>query len=304
MTAKVTAIQAAHDFGPRDLTIRCQTYSPVQRLPGVPLETFAAYWRDVHGPLCSRLPGLGYYVQFHFSRDKFANLWPLPKGVKRIDFPLDGAVEIGFPNAEDMDVFSRASHILFGDEINVFGWDAAYFLPDGSRTYVDRQADGIPNGPDKLHRVHVYLHGSLDEEFKNWAGHFAKTLADDSRVLKLRIHLPRPYDNADPQPPSPVDHHVRDDMLTLAVMEIGFANALIARQFLEGEAFRATQDGQARHVKAMAAYLVTGVYTFVRDSVPTIAGLRGSRTAELIEQTGATNHLAPGVTNLFTRKAT
>lgn len=290
------------DFAARDANIRCQTYSPVQRLPGVPLETFASYWRDVHGPLCSRLPGLGYYVQFHFSRENYANLWPLPTGVERIDFPLDGAVEIGFQNADDMGVFGLASPILFGDEINVFGWDAAFFLPDGSRTYVDRQADAVPNGADKLHRLHVYMHGSLDAAFKDWVSRFASTLAADARVAKLRLHVPEPFDNANPQPPSPVEHHVRDDMLKLAIMEIGFETALVARQFFESDAFKATQADQATHVKAMAAYLVTGVYTYVRDGMPTTAGLRGSRVAEIIERTGATNHLQPQVTSLFTRR--
>jgi hypothetical protein len=51
-----------------------QTYTTVRRLEGLPHDVFAAYWRDVHGPLCARLPGLGDYVQHHFSRDGSANL--------------------------------------------------------------------------------------------------------------------------------------------------------------------------------------------------------------------------------------
>ena len=240
-------------------------------------------------------------MQHHFSRENYANLWPVPEGVKRIDFPLDGAVEIGFPNEDAMGRFVEASPILFGDEINVFGWDAAFFLPKGSRTYVDQQASGTPNGPDKLHRLHVYMHGSLDEDFRAWARDFAATLAADPAVLKLRLHLPEPFDNANPQPPSPVDHHVPDNMLKLAIMEIGFESALSSRTFTESAAFKATQAAQATHVKAMSAYLVTGVYTIVRDSQPTIAGLRGSRVAEIIESVGATNHMAPEVTRLFVR---
>jgi hypothetical protein len=292
---------ASSDFSQRDARIRCQTYSPVQKLAGVPHETFAAYWRDVHGPLCSRLPGLGFYVQHHFSRTDFANLWPIARGVRRIDFPLDGAVEIGFANTDDMAAFGQASPILFGDEVNVFGWDAAYFLPKGSQTFIDRQSDPIPNGPDHLHRLHVHLHGTLDAEFVSWVKGFAQTLAADPAVMKLRLHLPDAFDNAHPQPPSPVDHHVIDDMLKLAVLEIGFETALTARQFFEGTVFKATQAGQVRHIQAMAVYLVTGVYTFVRDGTPTTAGLRGSRVAEIIEKTGASNHLLPAVTRLFTR---
>jgi len=139
-------------------------------------------------------------------------LWPLPPGAKPIEVVLDGAVEIGFANDTDMARFVEASPILFGDEINCFGWDAAFFLPEGSRTYVDNQADGTPNGPDKLHRLHVYMNGALDDAFRAWACGFAETSAAHPAVRKLRLHLPQPFDNANPQPPSPVDHRVPDDM--------------------------------------------------------------------------------------------
>ncbi|OTP65548.1 hypothetical protein PAMC26577_39360 [Caballeronia sordidicola] len=48
---------------------------------------------------------------------------------------------------------------------------------------------------------------------------------------------------------------------------------------------------QAQHVGAIGVYLVKGFYTFVRDGCPTLAGLRGSRVAELITELGATNQL-------------
>ncbi|CAN5352839.1 hypothetical protein BH10PSE17_BH10PSE17_26230 [soil metagenome] len=288
------------NFGERDSRVRCQTYSPVRRLPGLPHELFANYWRDVHGPLCTRLPGLGFYVQHHFSRDMRANLWPAIPRVRTIDIVLDGAVEIGFKDDEDLKRFVEASPILFGDEINIFEWDAAFFLPNGSRTFIDAQEDGTPNGPDKLHRLHIYLHGAMDETFRTWLDDFAKTLAADEAVWKLRLHVPEPFDNDNPQPPSPVAHQVPDDMITMAILEIGFATALSARVFYDSPTFKSTIAGQSTHVEAMAVFLVTGVYTYVRDSVPTTAGLRGSRTAEIIEQIGATNHLDIGVTRLFT----
>jgi hypothetical protein len=44
---------------------------------------------------------------------------------------------------------------------------------------------------------------------------------------------------------------------------------------------------------------VSGVYTYVRDGVITTAGLRGSRTAELIERIGAVNQTWGEVTQRF-----
>ena len=67
----------------RDENIRCLSYGVLRKLPGLPRDLFADYWRDVLGPLCARLPGISYYVQHHFSPDHGANLWPLPDGVRR-----------------------------------------------------------------------------------------------------------------------------------------------------------------------------------------------------------------------------
>lgn len=50
----------------------------------------------------------------------------------------------------------------------------------------------------------------------------------------------------------------------------------------------------------LGAYLVTGFYTFVRDGVLTTAGLRGSRGAELIDNIGAANQIAPDIVRRFT----
>ncbi|WP_156180450.1 hypothetical protein [Bradyrhizobium sp. LTSPM299] len=44
---------------------------------------------------------------------------------------------------------------------------------------------------------------------------------------------------------------------------------------------------------------MTGTYTFVHDGVITTAGLRGSRTAELIARIGAVNQTRNEVTRLF-----
>jgi hypothetical protein len=127
-------------------------------------------------------------------------------------------------------------------------------------------------------------------------------LASAPAVRKLRLHLPEPYDNAHPAPPSPyIDNQVNDERKDIGVIEIGFASALTAREFCESEAYRATIEEQRTHLRSVGAFLVTGIYTYVRDGVLTTAGLRGSRTAELIERIGATNQTRDDVIRLFMR---
>src|SRR3984885_7336747 len=112
--------QLVNDFAARDETIRCLSYGVMRKLAGLPRDLFAGYWRDVLGTLLARLPGVGYYVQPHFSPDHSANLWPLPDGVRRMDVVLDGAVEIGFADTDGRNRYVKASPVLFGDEFHLF----------------------------------------------------------------------------------------------------------------------------------------------------------------------------------------
>jgi hypothetical protein len=217
-----------------------------------------------------------------------------------MDVVLDGAAEIGFADIDGLNRYAEASPVLFGDVFHLFEHIVAYSLPRGSHTLVDREADGIPNGPDRLYRLHLHLNGGSGDGFQSWLSEWARHLASAPAVRKLRLHLPEPYDNAHPSPPSPHgDHQVSDERKDIGVIEIGFASALTAREFCESEAYRATIEDQRRYLRSVGAFLVTGVYTYVRDGVITTAGLRGSRTAELIERIGALNQTRDEVTRRF-----
>jgi uncharacterized protein (TIGR02118 family) len=37
----------------------------IRRKPGMSVEDFHRYWREVHGPIAARIPGLRRYVQCH-----------------------------------------------------------------------------------------------------------------------------------------------------------------------------------------------------------------------------------------------
>jgi hypothetical protein len=288
------------DFSARDAAVRHNVYASVRMRDGLPLHLSATYWRDVHATVCSRLPGLGWYVQQHFDRDRTADLWPAADGVRRISAVLDGSAELGFASLEDQASFAAESATLYEDEHNHFSETIAYGLPAGSQTLVDREEDGIRNGPDWLHRVHVYMGRKPGADATRWVEETSAELAGCDAVQKWKLHLPSPYDNAEPAPPSvDVDHHIEDDRLNLAIAEVAFENSRTAREFFEGRAFQKVLADQPKHLDALGAYLVTGVYTFVRDGVITTAGLRGSRSAQLIDTIGAANQVKQPVTRRF-----
>ncbi|MES3100582.1 EthD domain-containing protein [Sphingomonas faeni] len=270
---------------------------------GLPRDMAYHYWRDVHSTLCSRLPGLGFYVQQHFDRDRTAHLWPAADGVRPMTAMLDGAAELGFASVEDQAVFGEASKVLYADERNLFSEAVAYFLPTGSITFVDREEDGIRNGPDRYHRVHVFMNRRPGPDATQWVQDTSADLAAHAAVQKWKLHLGMPYDNANPAPPSPdVNHFVEDDRLNVAVAEVAFENARTAREFFAGSAFQMVLARQADHIDALGARLVTGFYTFVRDGKPTTAGIRGSRPAQLIDGIGAINQVTPEIAARFVRQ--
>ncbi|MET0192941.1 MAG: hypothetical protein ABW200_06170, partial [Hyphomicrobiaceae bacterium] len=214
------------DHSARDAAIAINSYTTVLRRPQVPHELFATYWRDVHGPLCARIPGLGWYVQNHFDREQDAHLWPVIEGIAPFDaYALDGGVEIGFHSAEDQAAFNAACPILFADEQNMFAATVAYALPTGSTTLVDRVAEPSPNADDGLDRIHVHFgaaHGDA-AAFGARIDRLARALAAEDAVLKVRLHLPQAYDNARPAPPAPhVDHAVPDARRLVAILELAF----------------------------------------------------------------------------------
>lgn len=285
------------------MSIRINSYTTVKRRERVPHEVFATYWRDVHGPLCARLPGLGLYIQHHFSRNQDAHLWPLADGIEEIaDYELDGGVEIGFLSAQDQARFQEASPLLFADEQNMFAETLAYDLPQGSVTLLNLLDDARMNGLDDADRVHVHLSPkrSLEDLHTYVRDVLAPVLVRDASVPKVKLHLCAPFQNDGNHPPSPdVAHTATAERAELVIMEVAFENPLARRRFFESEAFTRTLPEQAQHIAALKAFAVRGVYTYVEEGTMTTAGLRGSRAAELIEYLGAVNQVTEAVDAVF-----
>jgi hypothetical protein len=292
------------DFGARDSSIAINSYTTVVGRSVVPEERFRSYWRDAHGPLCARIPGLGWYVQHHFTRAQDSHLWLAPEGVTPLaGYVLDGAVEIGWADAETQGEFQSAASILFSDEQNVFDETAAYPLPSGSTTLIDRDPDAIPNGADRFDRVHVHFTpraGQREPLQQFIETTFADIARSSDEVIKLRVHAPDDHDNSTPNPPAPnVAHTVDAERVSLVIVEIAFRDSLARRRFFSSDAYTSTLDTQKSLVEYITPFAVSGVFTFVRDGQLTTAGLRGSRVAELIGDLAALNQVSGDVTHLM-----
>ena len=58
----------------------------IKRKPGIDPEEFFQYWKDVHGPLALKLPGMQRYVQCHALPSSYAKGGPQYDGVAEIWF--------------------------------------------------------------------------------------------------------------------------------------------------------------------------------------------------------------------------
>nr|WP_183340718.1 EthD domain-containing protein [Microlunatus antarcticus] len=292
------------DHAGRDRTTAISSYTTVLGRLSLAEEDFRAYWRDVHGPLCSRVPGLGWYVQHHFARHHDAHLWPGPEGADRLaGYDLDGAVEIGWADAAAQATFQEASSILFSDEQNVFSETAAYPLPAGSTTLLDRNPDATPNGADPYDRQHVHLGvrpGARDDVVELLSRGLTELAARTADLVTARIHPLEPHDNSTPNPPAPgVAHTVVGERVELVVLEVAFTDALARRRALADGPLAEANAALGGLVSHVTPFAVSSVCTFVRDGALTDAGLRGSRVAELITALAATNQVGDDVRHLM-----
>jgi uncharacterized protein (TIGR02118 family) len=64
----------------------------ISKKPGLSVEEFQRYWRDTHGPIAGRIPGLRRYVQCHVVPELYSRQTPA----------YDGAAELWFDDLDAM----------------------------------------------------------------------------------------------------------------------------------------------------------------------------------------------------------
>jgi uncharacterized protein (TIGR02118 family) len=82
----------------------------IARRPGMSLEDFSRYWREIHGPIGRRIPGLRRLVQSHAVQAR--------PGMTAPDF--DGMAELWFDDMAALDAAQRSPEwrASTADEVN------------------------------------------------------------------------------------------------------------------------------------------------------------------------------------------
>jgi EthD domain len=298
----------ATDYSTRDHEGNLAFYVLLWKRHGITLEMFDDYWRDVHGPVCARLPGQYQYWQFHVAPNE-GGIFPVVEGVDYTSAEEDqfaGIAELTFRSPEDRQTWFQAASILMSDEHNIFSKAIGYVTnPGNSKTYVDRIEVGAPNGRLGIVKLHVMVKQGKDvrvEAFRKYlAESFAATVARSDLVLKFRQHLFEPPDVSRPDAAG-VTHFERPEKQYQAAFEIAFKNRLDMETFFASETYAAAVKDQAQYVKQVSAFPEREPYTFVYGGKMTLSGQRGSRTAELITDIGAVNQLQDDILDLMVGK--
>ena len=116
------AITKKTDYSTRDQKGKLAFYVLLSKRKGINIETLDEYWKNVHGPVCARLPGQHQYWQYHVGHNQ-GDLWPVIDGINydtASTDQVDGIAELTFATESDRASWFEASSILMGDEHNIF----------------------------------------------------------------------------------------------------------------------------------------------------------------------------------------
>ena len=293
------------DYATRDEKGKVAFYVLLWKRKGITLELFDDYWRDVHGPVCARLPGQHQYWQFHLAHNQ-GGIWPQNNGINYLtaeEDQFDGIAELTFETEQDRQTWFKAAAILMDDEHNLFSKAIGYnSSPGNSKTYADGIPTGDPNGSLGILKFHVLVakaDGISVEQFRAYMkDSFAPAVVQNESVLKFRLHLFDEVDNSRPDAAGVV-HYEPPQKQYQAAFEIAFSNPLEMEKFFASKEYAVAVKDQVKYVKNIFPFPERTAYTFVYDSLMTLAGQRSSTVADLIVSIGATNQLRDDVVSLM-----
>jgi EthD domain len=293
------------NYAVRDRQSQLAFYVLLWKRQSITHTLFDDYWRDVHGPVCARLPGQHQYWQFHLDRCE-GGFWPTIPGVEYVcpeASQFQGIAELTFTSEAERNLWFESATILMDDEHNIFNKAIGYNSSGGnSITYVDGIPSGQPNGALDLLKFHIMVKKSPNVSVTALRQYFRETFApsvsQSESVLKLRLHLFEAIDNSRADA-SGVSHFEAPEEQYQAAIEIAFANPLEMEKFFASREYAIAIRDLARYVQRFLIFPERTAYTFVYDGKMTLAGQRSSTVAELISNIGATNQLKEDITNLM-----
>jgi hypothetical protein len=293
------------DYSNRDQKGKVAFYLCLWKRKGISLELFYNYWKNVHGPVCARLPGQYQYWQFNLTENQ-GGIWPTTAGVdynstEEERFPA--IAELTFESEAERDIWFKSAAILMNDERNIFSKAIGYITNSGnSKTYIDCIPTGDPNGNLGVLKFHVMVKKSdavSVAAFRRYMTEsFAPAVIQSDSMLKFRLHLLEEVDTSRPDAPG-VSHYESLDKQYQAAFEIAFANSLEMETFFASKEYAAAVQDLAKYVQRFLPFAEQAAYTFVYNGKMTLAGQRSSKVAELITNIGATNQLKEDIVSLM-----
>ncbi|MGW0732359.1 hypothetical protein [Streptomyces sp. NPDC002851] len=247
----------------------------------VPQEVCEDYWRDVHGVMFARAPGLWQYRQLRLAANR-PDLWPSVEGIS-FDAP-DAAQPQGMPHGlflSEADLVAFGSNPLARETIpndarNFIGRIGALLsLPHSGRTLVDRINDPAMQGPPPVPTFALCFvprvgAASAEAFHHHLTEHVARPWSEHPGVMRLRVEPLPPYDRSVMSLPG-VPHQWPTDETYLGWIELAVRNESVVGDLLEG----AVADELAHQAGAVHTYPVREVYTIISAGRPTEVGLHG-----------------------------
>ena len=301
----MTQAQLRPNYVARDQKGKLAFYVLLWKREGISLELFDNYWKDVHGPVCARLPGQYQYWQFHVAHDE-GGFCPTIAGLSTLRLPednFDGIAELTFTSESERQIWFESAGILMDDEHNLFRKAIGYTTsPGNSITYIDSISQGAPNGESGVIKFHVMVKknpGVTLEAFRRYLKEtFAAQVIKHESVLKFRLHLFDAVDNSRPDAAGVV-HSESPESQYHAAYEIAFLNHLEREKFFSSSEYAGAIQEANYYLQQIRPFPERTAYTFVYDGQMTLAGQRSAKVADLIAQIGAANQLREDITSLM-----
>lgn len=275
------------NYADRDKQGTICNYVLLWKRPDLDLQTFDAYWGNVHGPVCARLPALHQFWQIR-TWHNLGTIWTPIEGVRTTSTAeenFDAIAELTFTSPDILPTYYKPGlEYLGGDEVNF----TTKLIPNMNTpiTYYDEIENPTPSWEVEYDKFHIMIgksDGVSREQLHDWLQNtFAPQLANSDCVIKLRLHL---FFEPEQQGANIPEQNIH------SALEIGFKNRSILRTYLASDEYKKATEGMAKYVKSFQPYPERARSTVVYNGEATLVGQWGLAGAQAIEQVGAINQL-------------